>query len=288
MLVPPFYFLYYHYVMNSNLAKIQFCFPDFSGNSNKAFLNALVKCVRVNRKVGYAGFIYKKGLKESLTYRFSNADIKTYKTLSPQQKKAIRQIIIESLNKCFRKLPLPEKPLFVFIFPLLAPFDDSDKQMGFSTGFCPYKNTIHLYIAIDLYSTKDLQRSVSHEYNHAVFFNYHEWQQSLLKTIIFEGLAENFEEEIVKDGPPLYATALSKKRAREIFHSLKHTTLRSKSYDLYRRVFFGDGRYKKWTGYSIGYRIVKSFLQKNKNKSWQEIIRMDSKEILQDSGFVKN
>ena len=49
---------------------------------------------------------------------------------------------------------------------------------------------------------------------------------------------------------------------------------------IYREVFFGNKEYKRWTGYSIGYRLVKEFRKKYPNISWGEIIKMRQKDIL--------
>ena len=43
---------------------------------------------------------------------------------------------------------------------------------------------------------------------------------------------------------------------------------------------FGKSEYKKWTGYSVGYWLVKEFIEKNNNLSWDEIIKTDPSDFI--------
>ena len=271
----------------SHPAKITFHFPKFSGKSKRAFIEALITSVPLDPKIGYAGFLYKKYLREELAQRYAHADFLAYQPLSLAQKEEIKKTLLVAEKKSASLLPPLVNHVSVFIFPWFGPFDDYDKAMGFSTGFCPYKNTILIFLSPGLFVRQSLRGSLAHEYNHAVFFNHHNVRQTLLEMMVFEGLAENFEEEVVGAIPAPYATALIKKEAIKVFHSMSSRILRSKSRNLYKHVFFGDKKYKKWTGYSIGYWIVKSFKKKKQGSSWQEIMKMEPFEIVETSDFTK-
>ncbi len=250
----------------SHPVKITFHFPKFSGKSKRVFIEALITRVPLDSKIGYAGFSYKKYLREQLVQRYSHSDILDYQQLSSMQKEKIKRTLLWTARRSSQILPPPVDRVSVFIFPWLRPFDDHDKAMGFSTGFCPYKNSILIFLAPQLFVHWSLKGSLAHEYNHAIFFNHHDMRQTLLETMVFEGLAEKFEEEVVGVGPTPYATTLTKKEATRIFNSMSPHSLRSKSYNLYKHMFFGGKKYKKWTGYSIGYWIVKSFRKNVKAK----------------------
>jgi uncharacterized protein YjaZ len=49
---------------------------------------------------------------------------------------------------------------------------------------------------------------------------------------------------------------------------------------IYREVFFGSKKYKRWTGYSIGYWLIKKFRIMNPNINWEEIIKIKPEHIL--------
>lgn len=265
--------------------KITFHFPKFSGKSKRVFIEALISSIPLDPKIGYAGFSYKKYLRKQLMHRYSYSDIGTYEPLTLAQEEKIKKILLWTAGRASQTLPSPVDHVSVFVFPLLGPFDDDDRAMGFSTGFCPYKNSILIFLAPQLFVHRSLKGSLAHEYNHAIFFNYHDTEQTLLETIIFEGLAEKFEEEVVGLAP--YAIALTKKEAMRVFNSMSSQALRSKNHDLYKDVFFGGKKYQKWTGYSIGYWIVKSFKKKRQNLSWQEIMKIEPLEIVEESDFAK-
>jgi hypothetical protein len=271
----------------SHPVKITFHFPKFSGENKRAFIEAVIASVPFDSKIGYAGFSYKKYLRKEFEQRYSHSDIKAYQPLTLTQKKKIKRILLATAKAFSQLLPPSSGPVSVFIFPWFGPFDNYDKAMGFSTGFCPYKNSILIFLAPQLFMYQSLKGSLAHEYNHAIFLNHHDMQQTLLEAMVFEGLAENFEEEVVGAGPASYASLMTRKTAMKILDSMTSHSLRSKSYNLYKHVFFGGKKYKKWTGYSIGYWIVKTFKKKNPNLSWQEIMKMELLEIVESSGFSK-
>lgn len=270
----------------SHSIKITFHFPNFSGKSRGAFVKALVKNLSLSPHIGYAGFLHKKGLQKHLTQRYSQSDIGTYQPLPLVQERKIKRTLLATTQKTSRLLSPPEGRVLIFVFPLIGPFDDYDKAMGFSSGFCPYKNTILIFLSPKLFVDQSLKSSLAHEYNHALFFNYHDIRLTLLETIVFEGLAENFEEEVVGTAPP-YATTLTSKEARKTLNSMSSQLLCSKSQSAYQQVFFGGKKYKKWTGYSIGYWIVRLFRKKKHNFSWQDIMKMEPLEIAKVSDFIK-
>ncbi len=271
-------------MVQSNLVKINFCFPKFTTGSKKAFTDALIRDIRLDKKVGYAGYSHKKYLRKNLLYRFGDSSLKKYKPLSSIIKQQIEKTVQSTVQKCHKKLSLSTPPFFVFIFPWFPEKDD--KSFGGVNGFAPYADTIHLFISPSKFSSRSLQETVAHELSHAVFFHYHPLEQTLLDAMIFEGLAENFREEIVGGSPAPWSITLTIKKTREMLATLK-PSLSSKSYNLYREVFLKEGKYKRWTGYSIGYRIVKLFRKSNPKMSWEEIMRMTPKIIFNKSGFIK-
>ncbi len=268
----------------SNIVKINFRFPQLPAMNKIAFVSALVRGVRLDKKVGYAGYPKKTQLCNNLSNRFNDDDVKKYRQLTTHDRERIEQIIRSTVEKCNRQLPLPTQPLFVFVFPWLG--IQYDKAFGGVTGFTPYANTIHMFISLEKFSSHSLKKTVAHELNHAVFFCYHKSDQTLLDIMIFEGLAENFREEVIGGPPSSWSEALTEKQCKLAF-SLLNSSLYSKGYRLYKDVFFGRKKYKRWTGYSIGYRIIKSFRKTSPDKSWKEIMSMNQKTIFAMSSFIK-
>jgi len=61
--------------------------------------------------------------------------------------------------------------------------------------------------------------------------------------------------------------------------------LQSTDSEIRRGVFGGNEKYICWTGYTIGYYIVKSFLENNPSLDWKAIMTRQLKDILGGSSF---
>ena len=269
----------------TNNVKIYFCYPDIHSNTDKeVVINNIIREIQWNIKIGFAGFLKRSHLKDYLVQKYSEDSVETYKKLGIPDYKKIERIIQIATQKCFEQLPLSS--LFVFVFPWLGV--KFDKTFGGVHGFAPYVNTVHIFISLVKFSSQSLKETLAHELNHTVFFYHHQpaLELTLLETFIFEGLAENFREEAVGGKPSSWSQALSEKQCKLALFSLKHS-LHSRKYSLYQNVFFGGEKYKRWTGFSIGYRIVKSFCKTYPGKSWEEIMRIKPKTIFEMSPFTK-
>ena len=268
----------------TNIVKINFCFPRVPTMNKMAFVGTLIRDVQLDKKVGYAGYIKKTYLHKHLSGYFDSKNINTYRPLLTDNKNKIEKIIKLAAQKCLEQLPLPS--LSVFIFPWLG--KKYDAAFGGVNGFAPYANTIHLFISPTKFSLRSLKETIAHEFSHAAFFYYRKssLELTLQEAFIFEGLAEDFREEIIGGKPSPWSTALNKKQCILALFSLKQS-LHSRKYGLYRDVFFGSKKYKRWTGYSIGYKVIKSFRKVYSEKSWKEIMEMKPETIFTMSSFTK-
>lgn len=252
---------------------------DSQNTDKRRFVNSLVSNLQ-KTSIGFAGFKNKKALKRYL--QFQLFDDKEIKNLPKYQfnKQQILHIIKDTLSKCHDAIP--SNPTRIFIFPGFNSFV-TDK-MGGVGGFSPWKNTILLNINPTVNNWEAaLKNSIAHEYNHSVVYNSHRWE-SLLDSLIFEGFAEHFREQIVGGDRAPWTKAVAPKVCKEHYSKLKAKFL-TKDYQLYSEVFFGGGKYPLWLGYSLGYQIVREFLRKNKAMDWDTIITTKPKDIVQQSGF---
>jgi len=248
-------------------------------SNKRGFVTKLISNLH-ETTIGFAGFKSKKYLKQYL--QFQIFDDKEYKKLPKYNfgKKKILKIIKETLSKCHNKLPA--RPTRTFLFPSFNSFVKN--KMGGVGGFSPWRNTIIISINPTVRNWETaLKKTIAHEYNHSVIYNSHKWE-NLLDSIIFEGFAEHFREQVVGGKRAPWAKAVSQKECQKYFSKLKEK-LNSKNHQLYREVFFGSEKYPLWLGYSLGYQIVNSFLSKNKEKSWTDLVKIKPKEILKESSF---
>lgn len=266
--------------MRSNLIEINFYFPESAlAEDKRKLVDLIMEAMRKDGTIKYAGYSSEEILREDLLRHIGHDDHNQYRNLSEKEKQIISKTIQTTIDKCNKILPLPTK-IFVFVFPWFP--SDEESLFNGSFGFAAYSCVLHLFIAPDIFTEESVADSVAHEINHIISYYHHfdryaQW--SLLDHIANEGLAENFREDVLKTKPAPWAIALSKQKAFEILKEI-YPLLDSRDNKIHRAVLFGNDKYERWTGYSVGYWLVKEFRKINQEFSWEEIIKTKPEDIL--------
>ncbi len=268
-------------MISNELVKTKFCFPDTSFNTKEGFIEALIQDIDENQKNKCAGFDKKEQLKEALGHKYNEENIRDYKPLTTSEKKHIEKLIIQSFSSCNKTLSI-NKTLYVFVFPWFS--SKGFEVFNGSIGFAPANQVVHLFVDVGKFTDKAIKDSVVHEYNHLSYFEHHKLTYTILEGMILEGLAENYREELLEDSSKPWSIALTKNEAKKKLEELQ-PLLNTSDYYLYQKIFFGNNDYKRWTGYSIGYHVVKNFRKINPRTPWNKIISMTPEEILRESNF---
>jgi uncharacterized protein YjaZ len=200
-------------------------------------------------------------------------------------KREIKRVTIETLKKINNFVKVPE---CAFVF--LDLHYRCIKGFGFG-GETFTKNFVLIYLNPlfpkfkEQTIKKEIPITVAHEFVHVLRrgkYDYDNNPETLLDSIISEGLANNFSEEICGQNKNLtpWAYALSQKKIKFYLHKAKKY-FKSKDYNLRMAWLMGDKKLKipKWTGYSLGFYLVKEYL-KLTNKKPHEILKIESKEII--------
>ena len=272
-------------MQKENKCEVTFLFPP-EKSLRGDILATIAQNVKWSKKIGFAGFLKKVELKGYLSGKFSG-DLSGYKKMDTQTESKIKQVVFSTIKKCSQLLPTSVEPFFVFLLPWFG--SKYDKMFKGVTGFTPYIGVLHIFLTPQKFSLNSVKETVAHEMNHAIFFHYHKSMissQTLLQTMIFEGLAENFREESVGGKTAAWSSALNVQQCKKYLTDLS-PSLSSRDYSLYRRVFFGDKKNKRWAGYSIGYRIVKAFRRKYPDLTWEQIMEMKPEKIFKMSSFME-
>jgi len=257
-------------------AKIQFCFPEITHvlRDKRELVKSILKTMRENGSIDYAGYLKDGDLYKDLLKKIGDVNIRKYQPLNIKQKNYITKVINSTLAKCYRNISDIKNPIFIFVFPWLPSSKDKKTFKGVN-AIAPYKTTIHLFISPYSFTRSSLMETIAHEFSHLVFYKYQKAKEyTLFEHIVMEGIAENFREEIIGGKPAAWAVALKKIDAMRIFISLK-PLLNSKSVQIRKRVLLGNGKYSRWTGYSIGYWLVKEFREKHPKINWKDIMQME-------------
>ncbi len=214
--------------------------------------------------------VFDKADDNNRQYTFTLDEVKIIKTVT------------KAIKKCFDVLP--EGITSIFVFPTFSQF--VKEEMSGTTGYAPWPDTILIFInPTSLQYDKALGETVGHEFNHAVFLR-NKKCATLSDSIIFEGLAEHFREQVIGGDQASWTKIFKLDQAKVIFAEMKLINLlQSTDPEIRRGVFFGNEKYICWTGYAIGYYIVKSFLEDNPSLDWKEIMAKQPKDILSGSSF---
>lgn len=266
---------------------------DTKEKSREAFLEALVADVS-DSPVGFAGLAKKEDLRETLEWQVfdDRGDSFGDGGMVAADAGDIHDTITQALATCEEVLP-PVTETHVFVFPTFSDF--VAKEMNGSGGFAPRGGVVLVFLSAQHFTWEALRQTVVHEYNHAVFFAEHpaldplndENTVRIRDVLISEGLAENFVADVLGEQSPI-SQRISEEEAQEQLTRMREQveTVITEEDETYERIFFGrDGIYPQWTGYAVGYHIVRAYRDAHPEKTWQELVAMDPKELFSQSPF---
>lgn len=268
---------------------ITFCFPKDAHDNVDIFLDALLDGIENEDCVGIAGYPTEAALREDIAWRFEESELQQYQPLDDAEEDTIRESITSTVLSCNEKLSLPDRHLRVYVFPWLPPFDEDDRTMGYVSGFMPHPHVLHIFLSPKNFSYERLVQTVAHEFNHAVFFQYHpllnphvaDTTQVMGDVIAWEGLAENFVEEVTR-GHSFFVSQAGEEEMKDAVERVRPVMTRvlTEGDDIYESVFFGSTEYKRWTGYIAGYAIIRSYRQMYPRVTWTDLMQMDPAELI--------
>lgn len=229
--------------------------------------------------VGYAGFSSRANLAKYLEGSlYDDGEAPSVPgTLPAVPAREAAAIVKRTLAACDRILP--GKGTNAFIFPTLSSF--VLKEMGGTTGFTPWANTVIASInPASKAWRRALPATVAHEYCHGVTMQHHRWR-TLLDSLAFEGLAECLRLDVAGDVGPKLTGALTERRSLALVRSLA-PKLSSTDKSLYRSVFFGGSGFPRWAGYAAGYHLVSRYRRRHPKTTWPELIKVPFKIYIGD------
>ncbi len=146
-------------------------------------------------------------------------------------------------------------------------------ELGIGGQYTKAENRINIYLDLTNSHLKEnleqeISRTFVHEYMHALREQYVSWENgTLLDALIAEGLTQSFEIEVLPTlKPALYATAFTEEELRELWNKAKPVLQEKNIIDDW---FFGGNGIKKWTGYSLGYKLVQDKIKESGLKASQ-------------------
>jgi uncharacterized protein YjaZ len=267
--------------MNKDLSQIEFYFPQGNFDNKEKIVDSIISLMKEKGSTDYSGYADLDLLKQGLLDHIGKGEVSNYKTISDDKKKEIEDIIFRTIEKCNENLSVPTKN-FVFVHPYFPTKEDEvfDGVMAVAVYSCVF----HLFINLEQATEKSIENTVAHELNHTIYY-YHHYDDfnnyTLLDEILLEGLAENFREQYFDSEITKWAGALDREEALQILKDLDIEILNSRDQKIIKKFLFGNQKYKKWTGYSTGYWLVKEFIKQNTDLSWNDLMKLERDKFLE-------
>ena len=95
-----------------------------------------------------------------------------------------------------------------------------------------------------------IRATIAHEMHHLLRWQYAGFGTTLAEAMLSEGLATLYEEEVSKVRPPWSKAKVNRKALKQAIVEWDNS-----SYD--HDVWFFDGKYGHWVGYSVGYKMAR-------------------------------
>lgn len=143
-------------------------------------------------------------------------------------------------------------------------------------GFTPDGSTVNLYVdpgVADLSRVLEerLPAMLAHEMHHARRWRGPGYGRTLFEAMVSEGLADRFAVELLGGPVPPWCEALSRD-AMVTQLGAARAELDSKRYDHARWFFGSTASTARWTGYTIGYRIVTAWQARKPDDSAADLV----------------
>jgi len=128
---------------------------------------------------------------------------------------------------------------------------------------------------------KWLPSALAHELCHARRYAAHPFGSTLADNLIEEGLACMFEEFMQPGLQVPYAHNLSDDQLKKAWVKAEPVLNDKEKYN-HDDWFYGGSGVEKWTGYSLGYDIIKSYMKKRNEDNPAQFIDVPAQDFLED------
>lgn len=138
-------------------------------------------------------------------------------------------------------------------------------EIGFG-GFNPSEHEVRLYADpswpdLEAVLRSEVMVTLAHEIHHAMRRRAIGYGSTLLQAAVSEGLADHFSIEISGSPPPPWATGLT---PDELDRWIPEAVARATGPYDHSAWFYGTGlEIPRWTGYAVGYELVRRYLAEN-------------------------
>jgi uncharacterized protein YjaZ len=203
------------------------------------------------------------------------------KVVKKLQKNKVWEIVQEENLRLQKMWEGPNIP--IFIFP--SDIDNRKLKQDFNgkSGLA-FKDKLLLFISEDNLE-KEIRALFTHEYNHVCRLSKYPKDEDdyvLLDTIILEGLAENaVRERMGEEFLATWTSYYSNEELKKMWNSIVFPNRNILKSDIkHQNILYGLRFYPKMAGYSVGYYLVKNYLEAT-NKTSKDLLNINPDYIAQ-------
>ncbi len=146
-------------------------------------------------------------------------------------------------------------------------FDSRRSIPGYGVGgYTPNARSVLIWLDPTARNVPDLISRrlawiVAHELHHSVRWRTPGYGSTLLEAMVSEGLADQFALQVLGGTTPPWTSALSTEDVASV-HQRAASAMNVDGYD-HAEWFFGSGSIPRWAGYTLGFNIVRRYLESN-------------------------
>lgn len=130
-----------------------------------------------------------------------------------------------------------------------------------------------------------LQGMVAHELHHSRRATSVGYGETLGEAMVSEGLAQAYQEFLYPKVNVAYAHHLTTHEIKKAWKKAQAEIV-SKKYD-HSEWFYGTGKLKRWAGYSLGYNIVKQFMERERENNPAVLVDVPANAFLENYSLAK-
>jgi len=239
-----------------------------------------------------AGEFNEARVHEQLSQPFSDLD-GLQREIELLASSGIEDLVAEAYPRIAAKLPYHEEEPAICIFAADPADHGLVENLSGVVGACVGGNTLLTVNPTASEWRIMLPYVLAHERHHSSWGYHHfvlkgDVSPDLLSSLVNEGLADSFARQLFPQAQPIWIDALSPAEVARQWQEIRlFLDNPDPGGDLYRRFFFGDPALGTpvFTGYTLGFRIVQSYLTRHPEEEMVRWILKSPMEIFNDSDF---
>lgn len=145
------------------------------------------------------------------------------------------------------------------------------------SGFTPNRHLVYLYVdAAKTLDEDELYATLCHEFAHVKRYEASGYGETLLDSIIFEGLAVAFEEEMPSGQGTFFVNYMKSNNNAPLSEKIKKH-FGDRQFSHFHWFIEESDELPRWTGYRVGYYLVTQYMEKTGKKASELLVEDTAK-----------